>query len=85
MNKNYEKPYRRWKAVAIVLIIFTLVMIAFTVVALIEEKNYTDKVNTCYYDICSTYPDAWYADDVCTCYDYDVLGDLMVEKEEYIK
>ena len=36
------------------------------------------KMRTCYYESCKEYPDALYEGGVCTCYDYDVLGNEIV-------
>ena len=47
------------------------------------NKEY-ENTNICYYDICSDYPDAFYSEEVCTCYDYDLFGEYAVAKEEYM-
>lgn len=36
----------------------------------------------CYYDICEEYPDAIYEPHLCTCYDYDIIGNLIPTKYE---
>ena len=43
------------------------------------------KIYECYYDICGEYPEAEYSDNVCSCYGYDNLGQLMVVKSKYMR
>jgi hypothetical protein len=76
-----------WKTIAIIFIVlFTLETLVWIwgITAYYQELEDT---NVCYYDICSEYPDAWYEVDtkVCSCYDYGLLGDLEVVKQEYMK
>lgn len=49
---------------------------------LIEEERST---NNCLWNICGEYIDASYDAGVCLCYDYDLLGDLVVAKTQYIE
>ena len=48
-------------------------------------KRSRDRANQCLYNICAKYPQAYYEEDVCTCYEYDVLGNYQVAKEVYMK
>lgn len=71
-----------WKVLAI--IFFSLFMIEtifwlWMVKITINEEN---KILDCYYEICGDYPDASYENKICTCYDYDVIGDLIPSKYE---
>ena len=52
---------------------------------IIEAGKDIDKENECYYDICGDYEEAYYSDNICYCYDYDVLGSLQIVKTEWIK
>lgn len=74
-----------WKALAIIFIILfiveTGVMLWVYNLGIQEDK----KTKTCLYDICSEYPEADYSDDVCYCYDYDMFGDYIIVKTEYMK
>jgi len=74
-----------WKVTAIIFITLLGLHLAFDIwmVNLVMEDE--EKTNTCYYDICEGYADYWYGDDVCYCYEYDILGSLQVEKTEYMK
>jgi len=74
-----------WKTIAIIFIcLFALETFFFTwsyiYYEIEEEKTYT-----CYYEICNGYPYAEYVEKVCSCYDYDMMGDYVLEKEEYIR
>jgi hypothetical protein len=74
-----------WKTLAIIFFILFLLetfWIGYSTYLVYEE---IDKTNTCFYDICSEYPDAYYLNDICTCYDYDMFGEYIVAKEVYMK
>ena len=74
-----------WKAIAIFYTVIFLVLLAAWIVGTVSYNQEEEKTNICYYDVCEIYPEADYTDDVCTCYDYDVLGDYIVSKQEYMK
>lgn len=83
-TQNHNLVNKKWKPIAIIFIIlFTLetLFVGWGVILAIEEeeKNYE-----CLYDICDDYPQAYYDDPICYCYDYDVLGQLIVVDEEYM-
>ena len=85
MKRDYEKLYKKWKVLAIIaMILFTLLLI-FNIWAVAYTNHNLKKENICFYDICAKYPDAYYLDNICTCYDYDVIGNLVVSKSEYMK
>ena len=70
---------------AIIFLIFILLenlvfVLAYLSVVEDEEKSYE-----CFYEICEDYPDAYYENALCSCYDYDVLGNLIVAKQKYMK
>ncbi len=73
-----------WKTLAIVFMVLFFTFVAFGVYAIIDENNKYDKMNTCYYEICGEYPEAGYENNVCSCYDYDVLGYLQVVEIKYM-
>jgi len=52
-----------------------------TIILAQEDKD----TKECYYNICSDYADADFIDGVCGCYNYDVLGNLILEKTEVIR
>jgi len=80
-----QKQKNRWKTIAIIFIILFLLETSFWVWAFWYDAKETALTNECYYDICEDYPDAWYDDKICSCYDYDVIGELIVVKQEYMK
>lgn len=74
-----------WKILAIVFIIlFALetLYIGWSVSYVMKEERLT---NDCFYNICADYPDAYYLEGVCTCYDYDMLGNLVPATTKYMK
>ena len=83
MTEN--KKTNSWKITAIIFIILfaleTLVMIWGMI--LVQEEE--EKTAECYYDICEDYPQAYFLEDVCYCYDYDQTDELVVVEEKYMK
>ncbi len=79
MEKN------KWKPIAIIFIILFVVENLFLLMGYVSLSIEEDKINECYYDICGEYPDADYSSDVCYCYDYDILDQLMIVKTEWME
>ena len=75
----------RWKITAIIFIILFTLETAFFTWAIVLATNEENKINECYYEICNEYPDALREDNLCYCYDYDVLGNLQIVKTELMK
>jgi hypothetical protein len=76
------------KIIQIILIVIAILFVIeniYLVSNLISYNNELKKTNFCYYSICEEYPDAYYEDGVCFCYDYDILGELIVSKTEVLK
>jgi len=74
-----------WKIIAIIVLTLFIaenLLIGYSLWSVEVEDH---KINICYYDICSDYPDAEYSGDVCFCYEYDVLGNLVIGESEYMK
>lgn len=65
--------------------ILFIALLAFNVWGVLIILDEEDKINTCYYDICSESIDAVYDDNICICYDYDMMGNLITTKTEYMK
>lgn len=75
----------KWRTIAIIFIILFILETALIVWSINIAYSEEDNWNECLYNICGEYPDAYYQENVCECYDYDVLGNLMVAKTEYMK
>lgn len=78
-----EKP--TWKTIAIIMFILLTIETAIFVWGFFIIADEENKMNECAYNICGEYPDAYYEDEICFCYDYSILGDLQVVKTEYMK
>ena len=74
-----------WKLIATIFIILFLAENIFITVGLIVIDKEERQTKECFYDICGTYPDAYFDESVCSCYDYGTLGDLVIVKEVYMK
>ena len=74
-----------WKTIAIIFIVLFILENLWIGYGLYLIDKDEDRINECYYEICKEYPDAWYEADVCSCYDYDLLGTLVVVEQEYMK
>jgi len=73
-----------WKILAIVFMCLFATWVGIGIYVSIQDSAEFDKMNICYYDICEEYADAGYSNNVCSCYDYDMLGYLNIEKTEYM-
>jgi hypothetical protein len=69
-----------WKAVGIIFIILFLIETGFIVYIWKTGAQEIKNENLCLYEICGDYPQAYYANSLCTCYERDVLGQLQVAK-----
>lgn len=74
-----------WKIFAIILLILFLLETSLMIFGMYLNEKDKDKMNTCYYDICTEYPEAYIVDDICICYQYDLLDNLQIAKQVYIK
>jgi len=74
-----------WKIIAIIFIVLFVLETSFLTWSIMLVNKETEQANICWYDICGEYPEALYDSDVCTCYDYDLLGEYVVAKTEYMK
>jgi len=83
MTEN--KKTNHWKTIAIIFIILftleTLTIIWGTI--LVQEEE--EKTAECYYDICEDYPEAYFEDNFCYCYDYDQIGELVLAESNFMK
>ncbi len=74
----------KWKTLAIIFAVIIIIENLFILWGLSLNAEEEEKLNICYYDICSGFYDAVYSNEVCSCYDYDTLGYLVIEKTEYM-
>lgn len=71
-----------WKTLAIIFIILFILETSYVSWSIWVYEQQIQKTNQCYYDICEGYPDAWYQDGLCTCYEYDLMGESVVAKQK---
>jgi len=64
-----------WKILAIIFI----VLFGWGVY-LVEEE--TKQTNLCYYEVCEGYVEALLSEGVCSCFEYDLLNNLVVAKNK---
>lgn len=76
---------KNWKTLAIVFMVLFVLETAFVGWSLWYANSENEKYMDCLYDVCGDYPEAWYEDGLCYCYDYDILGDLFVAKTKMMK
>jgi len=74
-----------WKTLAVVIITLFVLENLFISWAMVSSYQDGVKLNECYYDICSDYPEATLESNVCFCYDLDMLGEYKIAKTEIIK
>ena len=74
-----------WKTIAIVFILLFVLETAYLGWSIISYNSEVNNYNECLYGICGEYPDAYYAEGICGCYDYGITGDLVLVKTEIIK
>ena len=74
-----------YKTLAIVFICMFVSLLAFNIWSYYYVAAEEERTNVCWYDICGNYPEAYYLNNVCSCYDYGLLGELELVKEEYMK
>lgn len=84
MVKEKEQK-NKWKTIAIIFIILFILETSYIVYAVSVYNHKLKQTNDCYYNFCADYPDADYTDGVCTCYDYDVLGNEQPVNTRYMK
>ena len=87
MSEQIErKIWSGWKTVAIIFIVLFTIQTAIFVWGYMETKREAKLTNICYYNICEDYPEAIYEYDqgLCTCYDYDLMGNPTIAKTKIL-
>lgn len=74
-----------WKALAIVSIILLIVSWIFFCWIVYLGTQEIEKETQCAYNICSESTIYVYSAGVCECYSYDILGNAILDKTEYIE
>lgn len=74
-----------WRTTAIVALVVLGLLVSYNIYSVAVYYDELEKSNICYYNICEEHPEAWYSEDVCTCYDYDTLGNLVVDKTQLME
>lgn len=75
-----------WKTTAIIFIILFILTWILIIWGMNMVDNDEENLNECYYNVCGDYPDAYYEENFCYCYEYGVFsGELEITKTEYMK
>lgn len=83
-NKIMEK--NTWKVLAIIFMILFILETAFVMwgVSIVNEEE--EMKNRCYYEICEDYPEAFYYENTCECFDMnEETYEYELIKTEYMK
>lgn len=76
-----------WKITAIVFIVLFTMIIFFIGWGVTLFYGDEERKNECYYEVCKDYPEAGYDSNsfLCTCYDYDTLGNYVESDYKIMK
>lgn len=75
-----------WKIVAIIFIILFLLETAFIIWAIDYSLKDEERMNVCYYEVCSGADDAYYENYLCSCLNWNVdSGSYETVKTKYMK
>jgi len=75
-----ETKKNHWKIVAIIFIVLFLLETSGWVYASWYVSREKNKDLVCYYEICADSIDALREGNLCSCYDYDLIGNLNIVK-----
>ena len=79
--KNKNKMVN-WKIIAIVFVCLFVAenfLLGVGIYLVAQEEN---MLKECYYKVCEGYPDADLIDNICTCYEYDLIDNLIPVKHK---
>jgi hypothetical protein len=79
-----DEKTNKWKIIAIVFIILFFCLVAFIIYGLYLNSQDEKKTYECWYNLCGEYADAEFSENICYCYEYDTLGQLIVAKTQYM-
>ena len=77
-----KQGYKVLAVVVIIVWLFTVGLVWWIYNLGVQEY---EQESECYYDLCNQYADAWLDNDVCFCYEYDMLGEAVVAKTTYMR
>jgi len=70
-----------WKIIAIIFITIVVLETSFITWGWFLTEKQIENQNHCFYEICTDYPEAFYEDNLCTCYEYDMFGEYTIAKQ----
>jgi len=73
-----------WKTLSIILMILLVLETSFIAWGYYLVTKEESQIKECYYDICEDYPQAWFENEICYCYDYGLTGEYVVAKTKYM-
>ena len=65
-----------WKVISIILLVIFVIENSFIIYSVTLVNKESKDTLVCYYETCKGYPEATFIDNLCTCYEKDVLGNL---------
>ncbi len=74
-----------WKITAVIFIILFSCTWIWALYSIYSYSAEEERYYECQYDFCGEYPAAELIDNICYCYDYDLLGEYVLTKTEYMK
>ena len=73
-----------WKLIAMICILICVIETSLIVWGMVIVRQEEVNTNICFYDFCAGYPDAMYEAGVCECYDYSIIGEMVVADSTYL-
>lgn len=73
-----------WKVMAIIELVLLILFISLGIYGVYQDNKEIEKTNICYYEVCADSPQAYYEEGICTCYDYDNLGQIYPSKTKLL-
>ncbi len=74
-----------WRTFAIVLLILFILQSLSIITSILNDFEQDQNEKSCSYDTCDGYDESEFDNEICYCYEYDLMGKLKVVKETWIK
>ena len=71
-----------WKTLAIIFMILFIIETLFVGLGVYLVNEEERQTNLCYYEVCDEYPEALFDEGICTCYEYDLMGEFVPAKNK---